>query len=141
MHALHHKEFIARATALGLVEACDVWKRVFWDREQDCNGSSVHATRAEARGECDDGDRLRRAMGLRTLPALTAYWSQRHPAAELDLCEVEDAAITAVLDLHHPEFDGIWWNDDFSPETLSAPRVGLFQRTLSLVVKTNGGGN
>lgn len=123
----------ALARELGLIRPARLYRLTWHDCEtgEDCN--SVFADAAAAEAEMDDEERAKIESfdGWLATEALHSYWSSRHPGARVGEEGAMEAALTAIADLHMPEVHGVFWDDDFEPASLSAPRVAIFQRALN----------
>ena len=129
-HRLPKKRLHGEAVKRGLVAPAEVWK-VTGINDDGWKQYSLYGTEKEARDEAGEDEVVTRESGWSAKPDLLAYWRQRHPEAALGPLETNDAAVVALLDRYYPAIDGVFWDDDFAPEQLSAPRVGLFQRSLA----------
>ena len=132
------QRLFAEAARLGLVEPAVVFRVTSYDSELESKVFSEYATLAEAQaeqGEVDEGRKLQRRASWAPTAALRAYWRSRHAGAEISLVGIRDAAGVALGDLYCPGLDGVLWRERLDPAAFSAPRVGLFQRTLPQVTR------
>lgn len=134
-HALAKAQLLDEARALGLVAPCVAWRRSWYDDEAGSSVYMLHESKKDARDDRAEGDRIRPIRGWVATEELQQYWRRRHPVANICLLSAPTAAVICLLDLHYPRIDGVYWNDTLAPEILSAPRVGLFQRTLAVTKK------
>jgi len=131
---LQRRELLARAHAYGAFHYSRGLRVDYYDDEHECDRYTIFlaADKAEALSTADENSgKLRGVRVLLAAPLLISYWNSRHGGKSLDLAATADAALAYVIDCDYPRFDGIFWNDDLDEMSLSAPRVGLFQRTLS----------
>ncbi len=123
---------LQRAQQLGLITPGTAFKASWFDEDDEGRRFFIFPSRGEAVAERQEDVQFR-ITPIRVNYAtkkLVAYWNARHKEKEIDLTMVDEAAITCVIDAEFTELDGIFWDDKFDPEALSAPRVGLFQRTV-----------
>lgn len=131
-------EFLRAAVKAGLLDEGVVFRVTSVDAETEEETFTDFATRAEAEANMEEGDRLSSRPGYLATSALNAYWlGQRgeHPVP-VPVTLAIDAAVVAYADLHAPHVAGVIWRDRLDVARLSAPRVGLFQRTLTQVART-----
>lgn len=133
MRAVDRSALLESACQLGLIVKKAAFRRDFAD-ESDQAMFSLYRTMDEANTERDgDEDVVTEVCAYHAEPKLADLWNGRRRAASnqgISLAFVEDAAVAAVIDLQHDGFDGLFWNDELDPANYSAPRVGLFQRTV-----------
>lgn len=145
------KQLLTRARGVGLLHPQDqpAWKLSYDYEDEDGEGSrrySLHPSHAAAHYEIDAPENRSRIHKIHLpapTPALCRYWYGRTKDKQraIDYTDVIDAALCACFD-GLPEFqmyDGIFWDELLDPEAYSAPRAGLFQRTVALASRTKDG--
>lgn len=139
--ASSRRALLAQAEDEGLIEPCPLW-RVTWPDEEDGERYSDFSDKAKATQEVEfteedeDGAKMEEIAGWRALDPLLAFWRTNHPEATISPSAVDEVAIMFLIERDHPEVDGIYWADILDPDSLSAPRIGLFQRTVLRAEKT-----
>lgn len=131
------KTLLAAAEERGLITPHKMWKAPQWDEESEEWRFSLCDTKREAEDESseyvdEDGfPGVTPSREWKASPELAAYWNARQasPRSTIDPMMCRDAAIACVVE-QSTSLDGIWWQDDLAPESLSAPRGGLFQRVV-----------
>ena len=130
------------AKAEGLVEEAVLWRA--WQNDDDGNWVfSLHASRAEAQEEVsemdDDEDTgpdgkplvedIRTAIGTPALQALTGMSCDANTdATDTVICAWASQVLPGLLGR---PVDGLWWNENFDPDALSAPRGCIFPERIS----------
>jgi hypothetical protein len=141
------------AIGQGLIEAVPAWRAYHWDDERDewcwCEMPTRDGAEAEVLGSCGADDMAealeiqgdRDGMGL--VEEVTAW---RIVGPGLSRCprmgneSSTDAAIMMwvedVLRTSNPELVGLWWDENYDPASLSAPRGAIFPSMFSLFEAT-----
>lgn len=121
------------AIAQGLAEHKTLWKAWNFDSEQDNWYYSLHPSQEQAAAEVDqefadgpggpeDGACVQPVSVLTGTAALGALVQIK----DLGTTDSFDYAAMAWAQTTQPQFDGVWWLEDFNPDSLSAPRGGIF---------------
>ena len=105
------------------VEKTTYWK-VSWDDDEGEERYFLFEHKKEADMEMDGLEDLNGEIGeepgWKPLPPLQKFWR-----GKIDPLMVDDARLVAYA--HEHGYDGVFWNDTHEPESLSAPRGGIFQ--------------
>lgn len=128
----------------GLIRAAERWKAM-WSSENDEDGYplplneaheySFHEDKAEAENEAktfagEDGEwRVVRESVSTPTPKLLALWSERYSGRLPDGFSLM-VAWQVILERDRPSMDGFWWDDEYDPDGLSAPRGMIFYSRL-----------
>ena len=129
-------EIMKQAESIGLVSPLTMWKS--WTSDESGEwcfslyGSKIEADAANEETEKEEGNPgVSPTEEFAASPALNSYWHARNtdPTRQMSPFEVRDAVLAFAVE-HTTALDGLWWQDDYDPAGLSAPRGGLFQRTL-----------
>lgn len=136
IHALsagQKKSLTASALSAGLIAPGVAYKSSYYDSEAGARRYSLHDTQTEAREQSfeESAARVQRLAVYRATPPLVRYWQSRHGGECIPLDLTLDASIACLLDRNHPDIDGLFWGDIFDPDGLSAPRAGIFQRSVA----------
>lgn len=129
--------FLHRLLRAGLLENGFAYAFSYLDGETGLQSETLFDTRREARAE-DDGEgdcAILRVPVFRATCKLVEYWCSRHRGMSLPMVIAPEAAVACYLDINHPEIDGVVWMDAFRPSAGSAPKAGLFQRTVLIADK------
>lgn len=140
IHALTkttRKGIMACAERAGLVSPAPAYRGSSWDSERQERIFSLYRSTDEAREEVEDLEKPRvvRVKVHEATSSLVAYWQARHGQKSIDLLDVSDAATACPIDRRFPDIDGLLWDDILDESALSAPRVGLFPRTVASLRK------
>lgn len=115
--------FIKEALADGSIQQRTVFRASFFDDEYDELMYTIHETREEAIQEYDEDVDIEEVSKYFSSPDIIAL----HSKAEGDDCGLDFAIIEWAKKY---DLDGVYWSQRLAPETLSAPRAGLFDRTI-----------
>jgi hypothetical protein len=110
-----------------------------WDDESASWGYMLCATRAAALAEIDDELLCADTDGpdggplVQEVSVNCASWSLAGlvGASERQLDDCDDLVLIAWAMKVVPELDGVWWTETYAPEILSAPRGGIFPRSMN----------
>jgi hypothetical protein len=90
-------------------------------------------------GTEDEDRKINKVKSWKATEKLINYWQSRNPQDKtIDNLSINVALISYIFEFLKPELnlDGIFWNETFNPDALSAPRIGLFQTKItSLKIK------
>ena len=131
------KSLDEQALKHGLFSYENGFRLEWFDDESNTHQFTLFKTRAEAEENAPDYEpnfKIIDELLYSAAPKLIEYWHSRHGGTEIDYLSTREAAHIWLFD-HHTEFDGVFFNDTLDPMNLSAPRAGLFQRTLQNVKK------
>ena len=106
----------------GYLEEVTRWQVTGYDSEQDCDYTFDCDTYEAALHEADDDPSVVREV--RVL-AVTDKLSALTGTTSGDTASAFDLALTVYAE-HETGFDGVWWDDDYSPLALSCPRGVIF---------------
>jgi len=128
---------LAAAADAGLVERVSLFKVRFWDSEADEDRFTYCETAKQAKEEAafNEGT-YSRCKGFSASDELAKFWNAGRSGNSVGHSAVFDALLAFLVENSLPSVDGIVWWDDFEPTELSAPRIGLFGRTLGKVTIT-----
>lgn len=124
----------AAAISAGLIVPHPAWAAMHTDEDGDV-WYSLHATQAEAAREIEDDDDPVTPAPTQTWAPTTALrrrWA-RDFTAKLDPIGdfVAQMGMLYVVEDSDLDVDGAWWNENFDPHKLSAPRGVIFKRRLA----------
>lgn len=117
------------AEEAGLVERVEGWTVTWFDEELDSDVSIIVTDSADAAFYEDEEDHDIVATST-VVP--TARMHER-VGFEVPAGLAADQAIICYFEADHPEVDGMWWEDRFDPDALSAPRGVIFRRSIDQV--------
>lgn len=122
-------EVLEWAVAKGFAVKQPLWRWSYWDSDLDARFEQHFTTLSEARAErdCHDEGRIRRVSGHVSTPLLDTLTLQRSPTASSRLI-VELVLPIWAMEVHG--IDAIWWQDNYNPLSLSAPRGVLHPASL-----------
>lgn len=139
-HFLHfHKLTKAQRKALqdwgiakGYLVLKSQWELRYYDSELDDECSCLFDTKAEARAETPDWLEESEPAKITEVmrPCPTPAMAERLQM-NLRFCDAMDMTATFWVE-DETQMDGVWWNDVYAPETLSAPRGVIVRRALPL---------
>lgn len=137
-HAISLKNkhaIMAWAVQRGYAEPCDTWRWRYYDDEVELYLTCEFLTHEEAMREAyglSESEKemigtVRKCSGHRSTPLLDKITQQKQPAIgnELTLDFLYPVYADEVLSL-----DGVWWADRLDPNSYSAPRGVISQRSL-----------
>jgi hypothetical protein len=134
-------EITAWGMSCGYVEQATVYRVTLTDEDGEESWLTC-ATRAEAEDEADvrafDSDPADLITETTALVATDTFPDPTVAAGDIDLDQVLAVVWAATVHLH---LDGVWWEDTYAPERLSAPRgVVHAHRVADWTVVRNPGG-
>lgn len=124
-----------------LLERKTLWRAWRYDSEDDAWRYTLHATQEEASKEVnededpegpDDGP----AVEPLELLAGTTELATLVQIGRLDHRDGFEYAATIWAERLHPELDGVWWEEEYDPAGLSAPRGGIFPSRITELTAT-----
>lgn len=121
-------ELEAWGISQGYVTPCTAWRYTWYDDEIEDELSAMAASREEAEGEVDymeeDQYTIEEVQGLaptqKLVDAMALHASDK---GKPSLSALQDLATVWARD---QELAGVWWNDMYDPDALSAPRGVIF---------------
>lgn len=119
-------KLVDAAVEKGLATRVQRWRA--WETDEDGEERfSLHATLNEAILETEgDGRKPTPVASVEAGVALSRYWcggermTDFHSIDAIFACAMEKTGL-----------DGIWWNDNYDPHSLSSPRGGIFQHKIA----------
>ena len=128
-------EIVGWAVERGLAEERTLWRLWCFDDELDGWTWTAHETREDAAEEAEYTDggapEGHEAIEPVTVPvgteALASLTGMRQRADE----DATDAVLVAWATHHADGIDGMWWEEEFRPEAISAPRGAIFPGVLA----------
>lgn len=120
-------------SAKGYSETKTLWKSWSVDEEGEWR-YMICATESEARGEAeglDEGPDGRPVVEPTAVLVGTAALCQRIFTSRLDDSDAFDFVAMVWAEDTIPDLDGVWWQETYAPECLSAPRGGIFPSRLA----------
>lgn len=134
MHELRDKAKLwadIREWGIGL-QLCEPvlrWRAWSTDEEGELR-YSLHATKEEADLEADeecqeteDNSPVEILVPTEQLAKLMGHTMPDEAAA--------DQVAMMWIEAHYPEIDGVWWREEYAPESLSAPRGAIFRHRMA----------
>lgn len=126
----------------GLLERKTLWRAWRYDSEEDAWGYTLHATEDEARAEVDEEED--EPSGPDDAPAVQPHELLAGTPALAALVKIVglgqrdgfDYAAALWAERTQPEVDGVWWEEEYDPAGLSAPRGGLFPSRITELTAT-----
>jgi len=129
----HLATLAAWAVPAQLAEPKTLWRCWRQDLEDDSWVYSLHTSRDDAINELEDpeahGPDGRPCVEESQVLAGTEALSERVGVA-LGARDATDFLFMAWVDDTRPDIDGLWWNDEYAPAALSAPRGALLPSRL-----------
>jgi hypothetical protein len=127
------KPWMARARKWAIEEG---WAVLAWlyevssyDDEYEQDRASICEDAQEAKDEAEAyGGGIRRFRGLKPTPKLEEHLKTEGAGI---LGVTDDYVVALYVEANNPEVEGMWWEDDYDPSVLSAPRGVIFTRSLS----------
>lgn len=113
----------AFGVAAGHVTVEDVFSVTYWDDEWEQEFTAVFRSRADAEDEAEEREGV--VSMSSTLAATASFPDSTVKAGDI---QVEDVLTTVWVEEVATDFVGVWWDDDFDPERLSAPRGVIVPR-------------
>jgi hypothetical protein len=112
-----------------LVEKRSLWQVWIYDSEQEDWRFTLHGSKDLALNEIEDDEECGpdgvNPVEVELLVGTPKLGARVHIRDLSRRDSFEYAAMAWAEDMH-PQFDGVWWREDFAPEALSAPRGGIF---------------
>jgi hypothetical protein len=128
IHALSDeikKELLEDAEREGFLAPSVLFQVESWDDEWEETFIHVYETFEEAEIEHDtEYDEIQQVQGWKATPVLVGIW-ESYFDEPFPLSLTKEFAISALLE-RTGKLDGIWWEDEFDPVRLSAPRGVIF---------------
>ena len=122
------KEWLAAAASAELIYPTIQYKVSSTDEEGE-EVYSLYGSEKTALAECNDHERPTKINGWVASKKLAAFWNGKR---KIEPIFVETAALVFWA-FKTCKLDGIWWNDIFDPEQLSAPRIGIHPKRIKSV--------
>lgn len=115
----------------GFVEERPAFRHTCWDDEWEQERYTDYLDRDEAEEEAEysEGE-------IAEVTALVATAEFPDTTVKPGTDGVEEILATVWVSHTAHEFDGVWWEDDYDPELLSAPRGVIVPRAIPLWVKS-----
>lgn len=120
------------AQANGWASPAKLWRVYYTDSESGDEEERFLTFRAKSEAQAEakfmkgEGPRVEPADSWAATPKLSARWKSifhDHKSETLEDHYVVIESVNLFLAAEHSErYDGVWWNDRFEPERLSAPR-------------------
>lgn len=106
------------------------WKLQYYDSEMDDECHCLFDTEEEARKEIPDwlDESEPATVSEVTLPCPTTLMAERL-GFDTRFCDATDMAATFWVE-DETSLDGVWWQDTYAPESLSAPRGVIVRRAI-----------
>jgi len=108
----------------GYVQHVEVWRATWYDDEREENVYADFLTQQEAQAESDKVKLVKNQLQG------TDKLKQRTHNPNTDTTVAFDLLVTVYAE-EQLECDGVWWDDNYNPENLSAPRGVIFPNKLS----------
>jgi hypothetical protein len=126
----HRDALQAWGIAKGYIVLKPQWELVYYDSELDDECRCLFDTEEEARREIPDWLEESNHPKITEVvhPCPTPAMMERLQF-DTKFCDAMDMAATFWVE-DETEMDGVWWNDVYAPETLSAPRGVIVRRAL-----------
>lgn len=114
----------------GLVERTQGWAVTWYDDELDSDVTITVTDPADAAFYEDEEDHNMVEVSTMVPTA------RMHELVGFEVPDdlAADQAVICFFESEHPEIDGIWWEDRFDPDVLSAPRGVIFRRSAGKVL-------
>lgn len=120
LHSLSEQQRQAIAEwglAQGYVQTQTAWQVSWYDSEMDDTVGTLLTSQQEAQDEAED----REDAHVSAQEVLVATENFPDPTVRTGELDPFDVLVTVWAE-QNTDFDGVWWEDDYSPETLSCPR-------------------
>lgn len=126
----------------GLVEPKMLWKAWSWNEDAEEWNYSLHPSKAKAGEEINEEDRESNGPDgkgcVRRVNVLvgTAELADRVNIGNLSCTDAFEFAAAIWVEDTQPQIDGLWWEERYAPDLLSAPRGGILPgRIIEFVVE------
>ena len=117
------------AISEGWASAGWLYEVSYYDDEYEQDRASIVENAQEAKEEAEAcGGQLRRFWGLKPTRKLEEHLKTEGAGI---LGVTDDYVAALYIETNHPEIEGMWWEDDYDPSRLSAPRGVIFTRSLA----------